>query len=328
MKRLIARMVILFVLPGVGVTAQTGSTEYWLGGVDPVVLSDWHKSDPADYMQLFQSSSPWQKSASHVTAFKISMQFASRSKEGDLAALIDDLHRRGIGLAIEMGMLRNDRGCGKGEGYMPAELPGIAMKRIKRLGGEVEYIAMDEVVFFGHERSWPKNSIPACQDKLDELVHEVATTVAEIQQYFPQVKIGSIEPITSNQGFDAKRLVRDYLAFADLFRSETGKSLAFVHADIAWRSTNWQQAIAPLKTGLRARGIRFGIIIGGDPSYTNDISWTRAGLHQLSVFVADPATAPEDVIIQSWQPLPTRYLPETTPGTTTWMLLEAEKSRQ
>jgi hypothetical protein len=298
---------------------------YWLGGVDPVVLSDWHKSDPGDYMQLFDPHSPWEKSATKVTVFKISMQFASRSTEADLTTLITDLHRRGIGLAIEMGMLKNDRGCGKGEGYMPAKLPGLAMSRIKRLGGEVDYIAMDEVVFFGHERNWPKNGIPPCKDPLPDLVKDVAATITGIQQYFPQVKIGTIEPITGNHGFNPKQLVQDYLAFADLYHTATGNTLAFFHADIAWRSKDWQRAIAPLNAGLRARGIRFGVIIGGDPDYTDDLSWTRAGLHQLSVLNANPATAPDDIIIQSWQPLPTHFLPETTPGTTTWMLLEAEK---
>jgi len=77
---------------------------------------------------------------------------------------------------------------------------------------------------------------------------------------------------------------------------------------------------------MRARGIRSGIIIGGNPDYNDDVSWTRAGLEQLKSLAANPSTAPEDVIIQSWQPLPTHYLPETTTGTTTWMLLEAEKT--
>jgi len=41
---------------------------------------------------------------------------------------------------------------------------------------------------------------------------------------------------------------------------------------------------------------------------------------------ANPSMAPDDIVIQSWQPLPTRELPETTPGTSTWMLLQVEKS--
>jgi hypothetical protein len=311
------------------VPARSSLVAFWFGGVDPVVLADWQKagqkSGPADFMELFKPGAPWQQASSQVGAFKISMQFATRSSDADLAALIADLHRRGIGLALAMGMLRNERGCGKGEGYMPMNLPDVAMKRIQRLGGKIDYVAMDEVVFFGHERYWPDKLGPACKDALAELVREVAANVAVIHHYFPQAEIGDVEPITSNQNFDPKQLVKDYLTFADLYRSETGSNLAFFHADIAWRSKNWRPGIAPLKTGIRARGIRFGIIIGGNPDYKDDVSWTRAGLDQLKTLAADPAIAPEDVVIQSWQPLPTRYLPETTPGTSTWMLLQAEK---
>ncbi len=84
-------------------------------------------------------------------------------------------------------------------------------------------------------------------------------------------------------------------------------NLAFFHADIAWRSKNWRSGIAPLKAGVLSPGIRFGIIIGGNPDYTDNISWTQAGLDQLKALAVNAATAPEDVIIQSWQPLPTQY---------------------
>jgi hypothetical protein len=328
-KSWISCFATLILILGASVKAQTTSTTFWLGGVDPVVLADWQKSGPksgpTDFMELFQPEAPWQQASARVAAFKISMQFASRSGDSDLTVLINDLHRRNIALAIEMGMLRNDRGCGKGEGYMPQDLLSNTMKRIRRLGGQIDYVAMDEVVFFGRERYWPDKLGPACKDTIEELVHEVAASVAVIHRYFPQAQIGAVEPITSNQNFDPNQLARDYLIFADLYRSATGSNLAFFHADIAWRSKNWRLAIAPLKAGMRAHGIRFGIIIGGNPDYTDDISWTQAGLDQLKTLAANPATAPEDVIIQSWQPLPTHYLPETVPGTSTWMLLQAEK---
>jgi len=308
-------------------TADMGQApRFWLGGVDPVVLSDWHKSSPgADFMQLFQPNSPWERGSARVAVFKISMQFASRASDADLSAVIADLNRRGIALAIEMGMLRNDRGCGKGEGYMPENLLNLGMKRIQKHGGKLEYVAMDEVVFFGRERYWPDKQGPACKDTVEELVQEVVARVAMIHSYFPQAQIGMVEPITTNQGLDPRKLIQDYLNFADLYRAKTGTNFAFFHTDIAWRSKNWQPALAPLKAGFRSRGIRFGIIIGGDPDYTDDVSWTHAGLEQLRRLGSSPATAPEDVIIQSWQPLPTRYLPETAAGTTTWMLLQAQQ---
>jgi hypothetical protein len=61
---------------------------------------------------------------------------------------------------------------------------------------------------------------------------------------------------------------------------------------------------------------------------TDNLSRTRAGLGQLQSLAANLTTVPEDIIIQSWQPLPTQYVPKTDLGTRTWMLLQAERMAQ
>ena len=305
--------------------AQAGNIQFWLGGEDPITVRDKHRDSPADFMDLFSPNAPWPRSAQKVSVFKISMQFASRGSESDLAALVAGLRQRKIALGIEMGMLRNDRGCGKGEGYMSKDLLIQGMKRIKQAGGQLEYVTMDEVVFFGHEKTWPDQpGQTPCRDSLDEIAKEIAENVTLIHQYFPEAKIGAAEPITTNNQVDLNRAVKDYVAFADLYRQATGSNLAFMHADIAWRSKNWQPGLAPLKAAMVSRGIRFGIIIGGNPDFKDDVSWTHEGLSQLRSLSSNPATAPQDIVMQSWQPLPSSYLPESQPGTTTWMLLQAE----
>jgi hypothetical protein len=322
-QRRLSGVVMVTLLSALSVTAEA-APQFWFGGEDPVVQQDKHKDNPADFMALFTPDAPWPKSAAQLGAFKISMQFVTRASDADLALLVGDLRRRHIGLALEAGMLKNDRGCGKGEGYIPQNLINRALKRIQQAGGQLDYVAMDEVVFFGHERNWPENQGPACKDSIEEVAQEVADKTAEIRRVFPQVQIGAVEPITTGHGFNAGQLVRDYLAFADLYQSKTATKLAFLHADIAWRSPGWQAGIAPLKAGLRTRGIAFGTIFGGTPDQQDDVSWTRAGLLQLKTLASNPATAPEQVIIQTWQPLPTKMLPETTAGTLSWMLLQAE----
>jgi hypothetical protein len=315
-------------LAGIAVaTPAQAAVQYWFGGVDSVVQKDRHVDHPADYMDLFKPDAPWTSSASHLGVFMISTQFATRASDADLAALVGDLRRRGIGLALEAGMLRNDKGCGKGEGYMPRNLLTQAVTRIQKAGGNLDYVSMDEIVFFGHERNWPDKLGPACQDSLDELAREAAEKIAEIHAVFPKAQVGAVEPITTGHGFNPAQLIKDYATFADLYQAQTGGKLAFLHADIAWRTPGWQSAVAPMKAAALARGIRFGVVFGGTPDQSEDLSWTRAGLTQLKAFIADPSIAPDDILIQSWQPLPTRELPETTPGTSTWMLLQAEHAR-
>jgi hypothetical protein len=316
---------VLVLAVGAAASARA-ATQFWFGGVDPVVQKDRQAGQPADYMDLFKPDAPWADSASHLGVFMISTQFATRADDADLSALVGDLRRRRIGLALEAGMLRNDKGCGKGEGYMPQNLLKRAVTRIKQAGGSLDYVSMDEVVFFGHERNWPDKLGPACQDSLDEVAREVADRVAEIHAIFPKAQIGAVEPITAGHGFNPGQLVRDYAAFADLFQQRTGEKLAFLHADIAWRTPGWQSAVPQMKAAARTRGIRFGVVFGGTPDQENDLSWTGAGLAQLKAFAANPATAPDDVLIQTWQPLPSRELPEITPGTHSWMLLQAERS--
>ncbi len=319
LSHLVARygVIILLLAPACG-----HATQFWLGGEDPVVQYDKHKSAPADYLQMFAPDAPWPRAAAHLAVFKISTQFATRAAEPDLAAVMANLRARGISLAMETGMLAADRECGRGEGYSPPGLLDRAMRRILRAGGRLDYVAMDEVVFYGREKTWADrpDHIP-CQDNIDELAREVAASAAIIHSYFPLAAIGDIEPVTSR--IDLSRQVNDYLAFADAFRARTGIKLAFFHADIAWE-TVWQPALPPLKQGFHARNIRYGAIIDGSPDDGSDDAWVRAGLQRLRRLEADQSTAPDDVVVQSWQPLPTTMLPETSPGSLTHLLLNAE----
>ena len=130
------------------------AAQFWLGGEDPIVQIDKHKSAPADYMEMFTPNAPWQHAAAHLNVFKISTQFATRASQADLTAVVANLRARGISLALETGMLAADRGCGRGEGYSPRGLLDRTMRRISSAGGRLDYVAMDTVLFHGREKSW------------------------------------------------------------------------------------------------------------------------------------------------------------------------------
>ena len=298
------------------------ATRFWLGGEDPVVQADKHKADPADYMDLFRPDAPWQQSAARLTVFKLSTQFVTRAPIEQLSLVIQDLRRRHIALGLETGVLAADRGCGRGEGYSPPGQLDRTMRRILQAGGTLGAVAFDGIVFHGREKNrMDRQGHVPCQDSLEELARETAAGVALIHSYFPAAAIGAIEQISGD--FPAARLVHDYLTFADLYRAATGRRLAFFHSDIVW-NTDYQAALAPLKAGFQARAIPFGVIIGGNQNQGGDAGWVALGLQRLATLHADPATAPEDIVIQSWQPLPTRMLPETDPGSLTYLLSRAE----
>jgi len=72
-------------------------------------------------------------------------------------------------------------------------------------------------------------------------------------------------------------------------------------------------------------GIPVGMIVGGSPEDGTDDAWTQEALQRVQMLADNPALRPDQIIVQSWQPLPTHYLPESEPGTTMWLLLQAER---
>jgi hypothetical protein len=301
---------------------QSGTTSIWLSGVDPVVQARKQTQTPADYMDLFRPDAPWTRAASDLTAFKIGTQFGLYSTDAQLRSVIDDLKRRHIRLAVELGVLTAHDRCGRGvEGYAsPTAVENLA-NRIKKFGGQIDYVAMDEPVWFGHiSKGLVKNpEAVTCQDSIPFLIDQIAPKVAILREIFPDIEIGDIEPVTGKN----PSAVDDVMTFAELFQKKTGHPLAFVHTDIAW-NTDWSPVLGDMAGRLRQQGLRFGVICGGGSSEvkgkearTNE-QWVHTAIQRCQAFAANPSTRPQDFIVQSWEPLPTKMLPETDPGSLTY----------
>ncbi len=300
--------------------APLKAAEFWFGGLDPV-----HKNAPQDYMDLFASNAPWQRGASRLSVFKIAAETVLLGSDDMLRSIFDTMRSRHVAIALEMGALMQDPSetCGGGEGYMlPIRVQKIGAK-LRRLGFTLDYMAMDGPVWLGHERFWGvTKGRPDCQYPLAEVVRRAARTVSMMRQNFPAIRVGEIDAVNSR--IDPRQVLSDYAAFAQMMQRATGAPLAFFHCDTAWQFPNWQRIIVALRAQTHAAGMRFGVIIGGSQEDQSNARWVADGLQRLS-FLANPATRPDDVIVQSWQDLPTRMLPETLPGTSTYMLAQAER---
>ena len=117
---------------------------------------------------------------------------------------------------------------------------------MKRLGGSLAYVAMDEPLWFG--RYATKKG--ACQWEIGKIASVVAGEVAQLRMVFPDVKIGDIEPI----GDLAPSWTEDIAEWTNAYRTATGSSLAFLHADIQWE-TNWQPAMLATARFARSAGM-------------------------------------------------------------------------
>jgi len=278
----------------------------------------WNVSRP-DFIKLFEPDAPWPVAASHVQVFKLYSQFVSTSilnggsTDADLKKAIDALNERHIAIGLEAGLLRDPNLCGKIEGYC-GETITVNAARIKRLGGDLRYVAMDEPLWFGHVSSEPG----ALHTPIADLARNVAVQAAALRQIFPDVEVGDIEPVVGS-GAPA-----DYIAeiesWADAFNAATGRPLAFFHSDVGWQGSGWQQQLTRLSHLTRKRGIAFGIIYNGNPADSTGVAWTTDAEKHFVAIEADPAMIPDHAIIQTWDAQPDHALPETQPGTMTYLV--------
>ena len=295
------------------------ATEFWFSGEDPVTQKDKHRPGPADYMDLFAPGAPWQRAESRVSVFKFSAQLVLRGTDEMLRTIFAGLRQHHISPAVEMGAVLRGPECGGGEGYAPPNLVDRVAGRLQRLGLTLDYWDMDEPVWFAHVKSWGPNT---CTYPIGEVAKRVARNVAVMRRYFPAIRVGEADVLAADR-IPTPELVADYVAFAQAFRQQTGQPLAFFHADVAVRGGG-MEVLPPLFRQLHALGIPTGVIIGGTPQDQSDEEWVAHALQGLRMLEANPATRPDQVVVQSWQPLPDHMLPETQPGSSTFLLREAE----
>jgi hypothetical protein len=334
MKKFIAVLSIVAFLTAnhVAIASTSQVPQVWLSGEDPIVQARKHINEPADYMDLFKPESPWSSAASKLEAFKIGSEMTLRSSDEQLRTIIENLKARHIKLGIEMGLIGGvgPDGCGKGvEGYSAPAGPEAQARRIKALGGQIDYIAMDEPFWFGHVAGQMSGGRQGCQFPVPELVDRVASKIEVLRRYFPNIRIGDIEPISTSPHSTAldPHYMQDMTIFLDSLQTKTGIKLAFLHADVAWK-WDWRQQLAEMAGFAHARGMRFGVICDGDIDAGNNEAWIRQALQRCLNVGADSRTAPDDLIAQSWEPLPTKMLPETDPGALTYLARQIETTFQ
>jgi hypothetical protein len=94
---------------------------------------------------------------------------------------------------------------------------------------------------------------------------------------------------------------------------------------MSWAIPGWQPLLENLATRLHANGMRVGVICDGDANVGGDEAWVRQALQRCQATIADPKVRPDDLIVQTWEPLPTKMLPETDPGALTYEAVQILK---
>jgi hypothetical protein len=289
----------------------------WLAGVPPFARTKMFQETESDYLDLFRPDAPWSNAASHVQVFLTNGGLILRESDDVLKNVFADLKRRHMALAVEVGLLagkdrEGHQACGVGvEGFSAPDQTKVIADIIKKLGGSLDYIVMDEPLWYGHNF----HGTNACKSSVGDIAREVAMRVATIRQIFPAVQIGDEEPVAILQPTDWMEEVAQWLK---AYRQAVGEPLNIVNADVQWTGP-WQRQLPLFKNIVKASGSKFGIIYdgGGSGNQESDRLWTQEAENRFRAVEADPSLVPDLAILQTWARWPHRMLPETQPGTMT-----------
>lgn len=292
--------------------------QIWMSATEPV----WRQAHgwPAnDYMELFRPSSPWRYAAQHVEVFQVSKRFVEQAGDGALAEVISSLARRGIALAMQGTPNVPTAECGRGiESYGPPEDMARDAARIRRLGGTLAYIDMDEPLFYGHVFNGRRGTTP-CHAPLAVIAASAARKIAAARRIFPSVQVGEAEPFGipfMSAGGWASLLGRWFDAFA----AASGMRLAFVHADIVWRRPNALAQFEAALPMLRAAGIPLGVIYDGSPFAPTSAAWVAEAKQHVQLIEARLGIVPAQAVFQTWMERPMEMLPDTASDTLTGLI--------
>ncbi|HWU42211.1 MAG TPA: hypothetical protein VN132_02195, partial [Bdellovibrio sp.] len=303
--RIFLTALIFFMLGGQICFAETA----WLCPSDPT-------TSPSDYMNLFNTSydSQWSSARSHIKVFKIYRGFIDRMLQkspDDLKLLFANLKSRGIQLALEWPALTY-QGVNLGgyhvEGFAEPNASATYAAKLKSLGADLAYLALDEPLYYGHFYT----GAHALNGAIPDLAANAAENLKQFKAVYPSIKIGDIEPVEAIPGDQFKSAMQEWLT---LFRFKYGSSFAFVHADLNWK-TEWPKRIADLKPLLQATSsdpaISLGVIFNSALSSVAAPVW----LHDAEVNIQtynSVQTPPEHVIFQNWTNSALQLMPDSSP---------------
>ena len=313
----------------------TSSAAIWFQPQPPVADGRLGQVGSADYLDLFRPGAPWQRVMAHTQAVGFYAGWLYSASNKVLRPIVSFLNAHRIGIEIESPALQALPTCGSGiEGYVPYGLDLRSftlayLRKLKALGAHVLFVKVDEPYYFGTaisaaalqqiaQAAGDKTPLVSCDFPVAEVAKDVGRFARLVKTIYPGAEIGDVEPVSpyTYQG-DAVTTVE---AWYDTYRSVTGAPFPFFFADVDFSYPGWAALVQQLAAGSRQRGIRFGIIYVGDTQDNANGEWTSQVVARFEEYQQQDQGRPNYVLFQSWEPRPTRCLPETDPTTFTGLI--------
>lgn len=302
--------------------------EIWFAPPAAPVDTRLHRA--VDLMDLFSPDAPWQQAASHVKVFMLYGSYLSRAPQDEVDRIVGDLNRRRIPIALAVGVMNvgpkatNPRcgGLGLVEGYGTPKLARAQSEKIKKAGGAIRFIAMDEPLWFGHYFKGRPGGQPGCHSSIGQILELIKEPLAVYAEEFPNVVVGDTEPTDIAEQDHWKE---DLAAWVSGFRNQSGRPLAFVHLDIPFNrpgeegfAVDFYRQVEKLKQQGLVTAI--GVIYDGTPTDSSDEEWIRDAKEHIHLIEDKHGLHPDQALIQSWQAYPQHVLPEGSAGSLTGLI--------
>jgi len=301
--------------------------EVWLSPFEPVwrTIHGW---PPNDYMQLFEANAPWQTAARGVKVFEITEKFVLQESDDDLSKALRGLTERHIRLAMLGPPLVAKPTCGKSvEGFGPPHDIATAAARIKQLGGELNYLVMDEPLYYGHwfngRPRYPYETVvpTPCHAAIEDMAHEAAGKISELARIFPDITIGQVDSVGVIPADDAA-FAASLEAWIKAYEDATSRKLAFFDLDAAWPMPAMQSQFRAAVDVIRKKNIPLGVIFNGTRMDQSDEAWLAAARQHIKLVRSTLGGSPDRAIFETWTDYPRRMLPEGDPNTLTGLVKE------
>ncbi len=299
-------------------SAEPARPQIWLTPFAPLSKPGDTRTGAPDYFDLFKPNAPWSYTAKHVQVFKIYRDQMILMSDAQLTAIIRNLASRHIDLAMESNALIDTSVCNPAIAKAKPVTPEVL--RLKRLGADLRYLAMNEPLTAGHAARGPND----CQASIPSVAKDVATMLRPLLAIYPQLQIGDIEPIGRHA--DMPDWPDQIAQWMKAYQVEMGRPLAFLQADTVW-GRPWRQDLVKLAQVTRAAKVRFGVLYDGDFSELSDAGWAEDTAFYAAEVEDTLGLRPDQVIFQSWDRWPRRTLPDSDFTTMTGMVRDYVRLR-
>lgn len=327
-QRLFVRSTISILLLLVsGAFGILSATEIWIAPQASVPPSPLNRA--VDFLDMFKSDAPWRNAAQVISVFKLYGSYLEHAPQDQVNLIVENLNSRHISIAVEAGVMNTpvaNPACGGPgvEGYSTISRAKLISEKIKKAGGSIAYVAMDEPLWFGRYYKGLPGKKPGCRLSIEGVIDLVMPVLRIYRDEFPTVTIGDIEPSGVAYQPEWETETRRWLRG---LRERLGSRISFMQLDVPFSAGSQQVAAAlrfyDLLEALRAENLvgAIGIIYNGLPTDRTNREWIDNAKSHIKFFEDDHKLRPQQAIIQSWAPRPTHALPETDPDSLTSLAL-------